>query len=89
MTEYAVIDGQRVALTDWFPAEVKPVCVGVYEADNGSSYGRKWYSYWDGKQWGYADTDHEVAFLLRGEETEAWDLFPPAWRGLSQPSGTT
>lgn len=35
--------------TDWFPGEVKPVHVGVYETkpDDGTTF-----QHWDGKQWG-------------------------------------
>lgn len=46
-------------LTEWFPGDVKPVRVGVYER-NALFYLN--YSYWDGSVWGQ----------LRGTPTDAW-----------------
>lgn len=36
-------------LTDWFPASVKPVHVGIYPTTMGYGVG---YSHWDGSRWG-------------------------------------
>ena len=35
-------------LTEWFPPEVKPVRVGVYEVDHPPG---RWFRKWDGKTW--------------------------------------
>lgn len=39
--------------TDWFPPEIKPAHVGVYEIRNRDGYGIEWWAKWDGKQWVY------------------------------------
>lgn len=47
-----VINGAYVALTDWYPPELKPVRVGMYESqiyDAGFVY--DWFVYWDGLRW--------------------------------------
>ncbi|CAJ0698065.1 hypothetical protein [Ralstonia mannitolilytica] len=70
-------------LTPWFPAEVKPVHVGVYEVEPMQlDSGFRWpiFSYWNGKLWGTA--------CLSREDAEKWGLvFKTAdqnrqWRGL-------
>ncbi|UIY58161.1 hypothetical protein [Burkholderia cepacia] len=38
-------------LTEWFPHEMKPVHVGVYETDFNVCRSGGW-AYWDGKNWG-------------------------------------
>lgn len=47
-----VINGAFVALTDWYPPELKPVRVGMYESqifDAGFVY--DWFVHWDGRHW--------------------------------------
>lgn len=71
-------------LTPWFPTDVKPVRVGVYEtrfqlqvAD--WSFG---YSYWDGTRWanaaGSVDSAHAIRDWFDGAIQEK------QWRGLTQ-----
>lgn len=39
-------------LTDWFPANVNPVHVGVYRVSTRDRYLTGWsYSFWNGKSW--------------------------------------
>ena len=38
-------------MTPWFPADVKPVRVGLYEIQTTTAW-RPYYAYWSGKQWG-------------------------------------
>lgn len=63
-------------MTDWFPAEVKPVHVGVYETNMGLGNG---FSHWDGKAWG--------AEYLRLDDALLWSPLDVGrqqkkWRGL-------
>lgn len=74
-------------LTDWFPADVKPVWHGVYETRSpvfGFDVG--WYSYWDGDKWGRAFA-HTGAI---GQANEFRDYVSCCqdrpWRGLRSPA---
>ena len=41
-------------LTPIFPAHIKPVRVGVYKTGASGERGKLiWWSYWDGKRWGW------------------------------------
>ncbi|WP_257835249.1 hypothetical protein [Burkholderia glumae] len=72
-------------VTDWYPASVKPVRVGVYEIQDGTSdiFGPV-YSYWNGSRFGYRSSLPERAFLMRKEETMALPVI--RWRGLKEPA---
>ena len=69
-------------LTQWFPADVKPVHVGVYEVlyQNGK-YGKR-YRYWDGKKFCYQSFDSQHAFDKRYSSTRLPKYVE--WRGLSE-----
>lgn len=70
-------------LTRWFPAEVNPVHVGVYQrAFKGQKYPvRYWYwngDFWEVGGWDFAD---EAAKNPRGKTSQNY-LY---WRGLAEP----
>jgi len=67
-------------LTPWFPADVKPARVGVYQVDPDCR--DAWYSYFDGRRFGWQTIDPEGAYLLRAEETMLSGK--QVWRGLAQ-----
>lgn len=67
-------------LTPWFPPDVKPVRVGVYEKNLFN--GRRWYSKWDGSQW---------LFICETADGAAVEQIPSAfinvpWRGIRGPA---
>ena len=89
MTEYAVIDGQRVELTGWFSGDTKPERPGVYRV---KAIGASRYRYWNGVSWFYGgDRVVDAARTARMQE----NIVPHAqikrmkWRGLSRPPGAT
>lgn len=45
-------DTPRGAVTPWFPADVHPVRVGVYQVSDGCTQD-DWYAYWDGMKFGW------------------------------------
>lgn len=63
-------------LTPWFPGDVKPVHVGVYETDR---IGR--FQYWNGKSWGYYMPSAEAAERVKASFSARQQ---PEWRGLSE-----
>ena len=66
-------------LSQWFNlAEQKPWQPGVYEVDE-DSFG-KWFSYWDGKKFGYLVMDVNEAIEEFSLHT---DFVVEKWRGLS------
>ena len=72
---------QNHTMTDWFPPDVKPVHVGVYEIKL-SEYNFEVYSYWDGSRWCFACINVDDAFSLKHRETK---LFQKRyWRGLAK-----
>jgi hypothetical protein len=51
-------------LSDWFPREITPVHVGVYEVRvkaNGKIV--RWFSCWTGKHWGLSDQTPRAAWV--------------------------
>lgn len=87
--EYAVIDGQRVALTEWFPANVKPVHVGVYQGEM-DHHCPKWYRFWDGKDWYVGDRWPDGAEREFANGNKVGQPYGSLlWRGLSHPPGAT
>lgn len=68
-------------LTGWYPGNVKPVRVGVYECEWGY-YGvmSYYYNYWDGSNWffGYADYSHSM--ITRSSPIDSEHLI--SWRGV-------
>jgi hypothetical protein len=62
-------------MTPWFPVNIKPVHVGVYETDLAGYLG---YSYWNGKYW--SDTSFKldmerVIKRRRGMQNKEWRGF--------------
>ena len=49
-----------MSLTPWFPGDVKPVHIGVYQRDFGGLGNRK-YAYWDGEHWSWSESTPELA----------------------------
>ena len=82
-------------LTEWFPAEIKPVRVGVYEVSNIFREKIGTYAYWDGKWWhGYNDTidgameNIEIRMNLAANNLRLLASQNKQWRGLAeQPKG--
>jgi hypothetical protein len=67
--------------TKWYPGNVKPVHVGVYET--APRYGRQFFQFWDGKRWGFAAETVERAFEWRTvSSAHQFD----DWRGLTAPA---
>jgi len=66
--------------TPWFPGNVKPVRVGVYQRQYNCPP-TNWFCYWDGKLWGCAEKkakDADPAFMGKS-------FFPEKpWRGLAE-----
>jgi hypothetical protein len=70
----------KLKLTQWFPGEVKPVRMGVYE--------RKWpdgdrvWTIWNGRNWGNSFLSPvDVRYVCRGIEQSI------PWRGLASEDG--
>jgi hypothetical protein len=79
-------DGDVVSapqLTEWFGPSINPVLPGVYEVDPDES--GPWYSYWDGKEWGFMIQDTPDAAVRTYQRISNWrhDSMV-AWRGLAQ-----
>jgi hypothetical protein len=72
----------KAKLTDWFPADVKPVHVGVYEVlyENGCFGSR--YRYWNGVRFCYQCMNSQKAFQKRNNHT-GLDAFV-SWRGIAE-----
>ncbi|WP_334021343.1 hypothetical protein [Burkholderia orbicola] len=75
-------------LTEWFPPEVKPIHVGVYQAcmevftDRfGTSHIEYGFAKWDGQRWGAMHTDIKSA-----AELIPWHAASQSksWRGLNK-----
>ena len=63
--------------TNWFPPEIKPVHIGVYEVfDEGS------YAFWSGKHWGWTVSSVATATTLK-EHIEG-SIQSRTWRGLTK-----
>lgn len=64
-------------VTEWFPGDVKPMRVGVYETkpDNSVTY-----QHWDGEQWGFCAIDPLSALNGIGLRSGTQDA---KWRGLA------
>ena len=71
-------------LTPWFPAEVKPVHVGVYEIYEHRRHERPTFKHWNGSFWGFASASI-------GQAQSADTHLGPSlvqkcnWRGLAAP----
>ena len=70
-------------LTPWFPADVKPVHVGVYEIYENKRSERRTFKHWNGRFWGFASRT-----IMDAQNADA--LGPSIiqkckWRGLAEP----
>lgn len=70
----------RSEVTEWYPADVKPVHVGVYETDLGPAFEPLGFSYWNGEYWGnqYPRPDRAK------EMSRAMGAQDKLWRGLRE-----
>jgi hypothetical protein len=64
-------------MTDWYPAEIKPVREGVYEVKS-VHWAVGWYSRWDGKQWMWTAAGKEKAARMDSPAPTQFRM----WRGL-------
>jgi len=75
-------------LTQWFKNEDIPVRYGVYEVNPAIKYPRteldpdNYYSYWNGKKWGWISGTIYSAFECRNTET-GWEVGELPWRGIA------
>ena len=69
-------------LTPWFPGDVKPVRVGVYERNYGNDRLRDCnYCHWNGKFWSIWATTQRGAVHLKNNASRWQDL---PWRGVEK-----
>lgn len=66
-------------LTEWFPQNVKPEIVGVYQTDAPTVY--QAYQYWNGKRWGCYCHSVERAEIDGASRSAHQDA---RWRGLAE-----
>lgn len=64
-------------ITPWYPADVKPVRVGVYERK--IVVWKVWFSYWNGKKWSIGGRTPKEAMLYKNIRSNV--ILP--WRGLT------
>lgn len=61
-------------VTEWYPAEVKPVRQGVYQIKTVfTGLDEDYYAYWDGKQWVFEDAK-DCPLKIQNRE----------WRGIKK-----
>ena len=63
-------------LTDWFPTDIKPVNVGVYQTDTGN--GEEGFQYWNGVNWRFWGFNVNDAFRCRHDKSGFQKV---KWRG--------
>ena len=68
-------------LTPWFPADVKPVRVGVYEIHTNSW--EAYYAYWSGQKWGCV-ADHPTAARWQDNAFLDGAFQRKIWRGFTE-----
>lgn len=70
-------------LTDWFPADVKPVNVGWYEREYAAQYIQEMFDWWDGKQfWLFGGSKRKHPNFAKMEPASS----NRRWRGLTEPA---
>lgn len=67
-------------LTPWFPGDVNPARIGVYEKDFGCAND---YQYWDGSRWHYGDNTPEKTVKKLTVRSAAFIPSSRPWRGLA------
>ena len=71
-------------LTPWFPPDVKPVHVGVYETLEATCF-PNWYDIWDGKNWWIGGKTPKSAMKNHQDEPRLLiQSAPVKWRGLAE-----
>jgi hypothetical protein len=72
---------KKLKMTAWYPGNVRPAHVGVYET--APQHGHKWFKFWNGSWWGYAANNVQRAFEWRDVRSahQCDD-----WRGLTAPA---
>lgn len=65
-------------LTPWFPPEMKPVRVGIYETDAETEGGTSCYQSWNGAQWSWCSSDSDFTVIDSRSIHQS-----PRWRGLA------
>jgi len=79
---------KKIEVTQWFRHENVPIRYGVYEVDPSIKYPKtmldpdNFYSYWDGKRWGWISDSIDAAFISRNTET-GWEVGELPWRGIA------
>ena len=73
------LDSSKV--TPWFPVQINPVHIGVYEIGTPAS-GYVRFSYWNGKRWRSREASVEQAYIYRTRIALGPVL---RWRGLVSP----
>jgi hypothetical protein len=68
--------------TPWFPGNVRPVRVGVYERRQPSKWCSTQYSYWDGQHWGGSHSMPSDAYDYGRHSASLMQSV--AWRGLTK-----
>lgn len=69
----------RDQFTGWFPADVKPVRIGVYQTRDAE---KTVFQMWDGHAWCLMADSVDLAGMWFGYESINSD---PTWRGLASP----
>lgn len=74
-------------LTKWFPADVKPVHVGVYEMEPGDDYvwggSKGQFQHWNGERWGGYSSSARLAALSNCVNFTSMHQ-NRRWRGLAE-----
>lgn len=71
-------------MTEWYPAHIKPVRVGMYEVkQKGIVALVPTYAYWNGGHWGFYRSDFRFAGLYSADKSEANQ--EKEWRGFTTP----
>lgn len=71
-------------LTEWFPGNVKPNFIGVYEAKSIVDPSGTWYAYWAGEGWLPCYRTVQYSFNHRNYDALARHQ-DKVWRGLARP----
>lgn len=71
--------------TDWFPHQIKPIRVGVYQIKNPIT-GEPVYAHWGGKYWGYykGEFNDAIAYELDFDLLVDQPDQDKVWRGLAE-----
>lgn len=74
---------RKTRLTPWFPADVKPVHVGVYMTRTHEGERTPWFNKWDGHRWMVS-----MYSASQAEKCKALSSYTEfEWRGLAEKPG--